>query len=122
MKSPSIESHPTFGSARLVLPAVVLTLCLASPLWAQVVINEYMASNLASFPDNYGRYEDWIEPCNAGASPVDLEGHFLSNKALRPRKCPGISSDGAALTTSGAPTWKRCAASSKSGTSTCRTV
>ena len=32
--------------------------------WAQVVINEYSASNLRSFPDNYGKYEDWIELYN----------------------------------------------------------
>ena len=50
------------------------------PLSGQVVINEYSVSNLSSFPDNYDKYEDWIELFNAGSSTVDLGGYFLSDR------------------------------------------
>ena len=28
---------------------------------SQVTINEFSASNLSDFPDNYAKHEDWIE-------------------------------------------------------------
>ncbi|HYD22226.1 MAG TPA: lamin tail domain-containing protein, partial [Flavipsychrobacter sp.] len=46
---------------------------------AQVVINEYSCSNLNSYPDNYGDYEDWIELYNAGGTAVNLQGYWLSD-------------------------------------------
>ena len=53
---------------------------------AQVVINEYSASNLSTVMDNYGNYEDWIELYNNGASAVNLSGYHLSDKASNPLK------------------------------------
>ena len=38
---------------------------LLTSLNAQVVINEYSASNLESFTDAFGKTEDWIELYNA---------------------------------------------------------
>lgn len=46
---------------------------------AQVIINEYSCSNLSSYTDNYGGYEDWIELYNTGSVPVDLGGYYLSD-------------------------------------------
>ncbi|MBK7096909.1 MAG: CotH kinase family protein [Saprospiraceae bacterium] len=54
--------------------------------WGQVVINEYSASNLRSYPDNYGKYEDWIELYNPGAQTLDISGWYLSDKESKPKK------------------------------------
>ena len=53
---------------------------------AQVVVNEVCASNLNSFPDNNGEFEDWFELYNTTAAPVDIGGWWLSNRAGNPLK------------------------------------
>ncbi len=53
---------------------------------SQVVINEYSASNLSDFPDNYDKYEDWVELYNTGNSLADLGGYYLSDKEDNPTK------------------------------------
>lgn len=55
-------------------------------LLSQVVINEYSVSNLNSFPDNYGKYEDWIELYNKNVTAIDLSGFSLSDKQDNPLK------------------------------------
>lgn len=47
---------------------------------AQVYISEYSASNMNQFPDNYLKYEDWIELHNDSNSSVDISGWGLSDK------------------------------------------
>lgn len=49
-------------------------------LSAQVVINEYSASNLNSFLDSFGKTEDWIELYNTSNTPVNISGWHLSDK------------------------------------------
>jgi gliding motility-associated-like protein len=46
---------------------------------AQVVINEYSASNLTLIADFAGDYEDYIELYNTSAVAVNLSGYFLSD-------------------------------------------
>ena len=58
---------------------IVFVFGLPSMLIGQVVINEYSASNLESFTDNYEKYEDWIELYNAENSTLDISGYFLSD-------------------------------------------
>ncbi|HEY6162591.1 MAG TPA: CotH kinase family protein [Bacteroidia bacterium] len=53
---------------------------------AQLVINEWSASNISNTADNFGNYEDWIELYNAGTSAVNLAGYHLSDKATNPTK------------------------------------
>lgn len=53
---------------------------------AQVVINEYSASNLRTFPDNYDKYEDWIELYNSSDQQADISGWYLSDKESKPKK------------------------------------
>jgi len=53
---------------------------------AQVVINEYSASNLEDYTDNYSCYEDWVELYNSGSSTIDLSGYYLSDKLSNPTK------------------------------------
>ncbi len=46
---------------------------------AQLYINEYSSSNLATYMDNYGKHEDWLEIYNAGGSSINLGNYYLSN-------------------------------------------
>lgn len=69
-----------------------ITLCILmlvlgfSNLSAQVVINEYSASNLESFVDNFGKTEDWIELYNGTSTDIDISGWHLSDKEDKPGK------------------------------------
>ena len=67
---------------------LLLCLYLIGPRFvgAQVVINEFSASNLSQFPDDYGGFEDWIELYNTSADPVDLSGWHLSDNLSKPTK------------------------------------
>ncbi|MGK0383772.1 MAG: hypothetical protein ACJAVL_000505, partial [Bacteroidia bacterium] len=45
-----------------------------SGVFAQVVVNEFSASNLNQFQDNYQNFEDWIELYNTSNSTVNVGG------------------------------------------------
>ncbi len=62
--------------------ALHLIFCLVSATvcTAQVVLNEVCSRNSTVLEDAYGRHPDWIELHNTGAQPVDLAGHFLSDR------------------------------------------
>lgn len=64
---------------RIVTAAAVLFL--SNNISAQVVINEYSCSNMTGITDAFGEREDWVELYNGTASPVDISGFFLSDKA-----------------------------------------
>ena len=69
------------------LPLFVVLLCLfGSNSFAQIYINEYSASNLENFLDDYGRTEDWIELYNEGSSAANIGGWYLSDKEDNPTK------------------------------------
>ncbi len=53
---------------------------------AQVMINEFSASNLESFVDEFGKTEDWIELYNDSEVIMDLSGWHLSDKEDNPTK------------------------------------
>jgi len=48
--------------------------------FSQVVINEYSCSNVNSWVDNFGQYEDFIELYNTTAASVNINGYHLSDK------------------------------------------
>ncbi len=56
------------------------------PVFGQVIINEYSASNLSGYSDNYNKEEDWIELFNTNGSSVDISGYFLSDNEDNPTK------------------------------------
>lgn len=61
----------------------ILTVLLTFLVWnvtAQVVINEYSASNLNTILDNYSNNEDWVELYNTGNTSFNLGGYYLSDK------------------------------------------
>jgi len=53
---------------------------------AQVVVNEFSASNLESFYDSFGKTEDWIELYNTSTDLVDISGWHISDKENKPTK------------------------------------
>lgn len=61
-------------------------LCFGFTSTAQVVINEYSASNLNGFMDSFGKTEDWIELYNNSSSDLDISGWHLSDKETKPEK------------------------------------
>lgn len=63
--------------ALLTLAAILIV---GATTTAQIIINEYSCSNMSGPTDAYGEREDWVELHNAGASPVDITGYFLSDK------------------------------------------
>ena len=69
---------------------VFLFLCISyfQQAFAQVVINEGCNRNYISSTDEDGDKPDWIELYNAGNSPVDLTGYYLSDNILQPLQWP----------------------------------
>lgn len=57
-----------------------------SPLSGVLFINEFMASNKATVPDEHGDFADWVELYNSGDSELDLRGMFLTDDLARPMK------------------------------------
>ena len=57
---------------------------LAKTSSAQIVINEYVPSNLSISVNGNTTYKDWIEIYNAGSSSVNLSGYGLSDDASKP--------------------------------------
>ena len=55
----------------------------------QLVINEYLAYNTTCCPDTdsgINEYDDWLEIFNAGNTPVDVGGLYLSDSLANPFK------------------------------------
>ena len=65
---------------------LLLVMIFLTSMTAQVVINEYSASNLTKYVDQFDKTEDWIELYNSGSSAVDLSGWHLSDKESKPEK------------------------------------
>jgi hypothetical protein len=66
--------------------SVIALFVLGSSLSAQVVINEFSASNYNQFVDGFGGDEDWIELYNTSNVAVDISGYYLSDKLDNPTK------------------------------------
>ncbi|MCB9797068.1 MAG: lamin tail domain-containing protein [Alphaproteobacteria bacterium] len=54
--------------------------------WAQLYINEFMASNESTVQDEGGAYPDWIELYNPNGEAVDLAGWTLTDDLAEPDK------------------------------------
>jgi len=65
---------------------VMFFLAFTNLAFAQIHINEFSASNLNSFIDNYGKTEDWIELYNTSDNDIDISGYHLSDKDSKPMK------------------------------------
>src|ERR1700748_3445259 len=60
---------------------IVFLLCAIATTWANPVISEFMASNQHSITDEDGDHSDWIEIQNPDATPVNMAGWALTDKA-----------------------------------------
>ena len=83
---------------RKVLLLLLVLLSSYNVVTAQVLINEFSCANKSVIADNFGEYEDWIELYNAGTTPIDLTGYYLSDNKINPTKWPipsGILNPGA---------------------------
>ncbi len=60
-----------------------------------LIVNEFMASNDAYQADPYGDFDDWIEIFNAGTSPVDIGGMYVTDDLTDPTQwqIPTTASD-----------------------------
>lgn len=56
------------------------------PATGEVVINEFLASNVSDTTDASGAYEDWIELYNRTAVPLNLGGLYLTDDYTNPTK------------------------------------
>ena len=63
---------------------VALVFAVSQRASAQLVINEFAASNDFSFPGPAGDFPDWIEIYNAGTEDVMLGGYFLADDLADP--------------------------------------
>ncbi|MBI4721703.1 MAG: CotH kinase family protein [Candidatus Stahlbacteria bacterium] len=63
------------------------------PVTADLVINEFLAINTTTVPDQNGEYDDWIELYNNSSSPISLNGYYLTDneKDLTKWSFPNIS-------------------------------
>jgi len=52
----------------------------------EIFINEFLASNSATNPDEAGEYDDWLELYNSTAEDYDLSGHYLTDHPDNPLK------------------------------------
>ncbi|HNS19580.1 MAG TPA: lamin tail domain-containing protein [Sedimentisphaerales bacterium] len=82
-RSPVREHREKHSVLSLIAGIVLLGSGLAR---AQVVINEVMASNVESYADPQGEYDDWIELYNAGDVSVNLCGMYLTDDKDEPTK------------------------------------
>lgn len=65
---------------------LLLTIAFAGTAGAPVSLNEFMASNTTTLPDEDGDYPDWIELYNGGDTAIDLAGYALSDNPDSPAK------------------------------------
>ncbi len=56
--------------------------------FADLVINEFLASNRTILPDEDDEYSDWLELRNRGAQPVNLGGFALTDDPSDPGRWP----------------------------------
>jgi hypothetical protein len=89
----------------LALPALLLAGCdmetpsdQPPPTTADVVINEFMASNASQGADENGEFDDWIELYNRGDAAIDLAGYTVTDNLGDPAKFTIESGHGAATT------------------------
>lgn len=68
------------------LITLLFTLFISAPCYLQVSLNEYSASNLRDFQDQFSKYEDWIELYNNSNEAIDISGYYLSDRENNPTK------------------------------------
>ena len=65
---------------------IIFIIFLFNTLYAQIAINELMASNDSTIADSYGEFDDWLELANHTSYPVNLYGWYISDNDSDPFK------------------------------------
>ncbi|MAJ44415.1 MAG: hypothetical protein CMF96_06700 [Candidatus Marinimicrobia bacterium] len=60
---------------------LIIALIIYSFIHGEIIVNEYSASNLNGYSDNYDKFEDWIELYNTSNLDIDIGGYFLSDNS-----------------------------------------
>ena len=56
------------------------------PRFENIYINEFMASNRNTIPDEYGEYDDWFEIYNDNDTSVNISGLYFTDRFSDPRR------------------------------------
>ncbi len=51
----------------------------ASLVASDIVINEFMASNISTVKDEFNQYDDWVELYNKGTQAVNIGGYYITD-------------------------------------------
>ncbi len=51
----------------------------ASRIASDIVINEFMASNISTVKDEFNQYDDWVELYNKGTQAVNIGGYYITD-------------------------------------------
>ena len=70
----------------LLCVGLIVSLTCSTPTDAQIVLNEYVSSNLNGLVDEDGDTSDWIELYNVAAYDIDLDGYGISDDPAEPFK------------------------------------
>ncbi|MFT5646101.1 MAG: hypothetical protein ACI976_000779 [Aureispira sp.] len=95
------------GSTNIVLfdfpTADTTNVLISNTVYSDIYINEFMPENLNAITDDMGEYEDWIELYNAGTTPVDIGGLYLTDDLTEPNKyrVPTTSPDSTTISPGG---------------------
>jgi hypothetical protein len=71
---------------RLLYLSLLLFLFFNNVQCQDLIINEFVASNVLGLEDEDGGYEDWIELLNTGTDPIDLDNFSISDDLGQPNK------------------------------------
>jgi hypothetical protein len=85
---PSWRARPSPRRSRQILLTVLAAVWsyAATPVLADPVITEFMASNATTIADEDGSYEDWVELHNPTAAPINIGGWHLTDSASNKTK------------------------------------
>ena len=81
--------------------ALAFAICAATSVAAEVVINEFMASNDNTLVDENGDADDWVELYNTGPTAVDIGGWFMSDDLTEPNQSQIPAGDSATIIPAG---------------------
>ena len=86
LQFPPLVMTCSSAPAAAFLSAFIVLLSLSSSLKGELILSEFLASNIKNLADEDGAFEDWIEIRNTGTERASLAGWFLSDNSKDLRK------------------------------------
>jgi hypothetical protein len=75
----SIYVKDTYNQFQVYPRKAAINIAASSSQGKDVLINEFLADNVNSFPDVNGEHDDWVELYNPTSSPVLLTGRYMTD-------------------------------------------